>query len=165
MLSTNTTTHKSAEEIEKEALIRKLLEFVSFIGSFKFDNLREVKDLLGDDFSQVVCSLQGEIDFNLAATMAIIVLLETRFQSCKDLWSLVSEKAGEYVKDEFQDQVRKEQLYQSIKDRLHSIRLPLTTESASPMARRHKPSFSSILRRARQTRLGVSPIKNSVQCP
>jgi len=165
MLSTDTITPKSAEEREKEELIRKLLVFFSFNGSFKFGNLEDVKNLLGDDFSQVVCALQGKIDFNLAVTMAIIVLLEAKFQSCKDLWSLISKKAREYVNHEFRDQGHKEQLYRSVKDSLHSIRLPLTTELAIPKGRSLMSFFSSRLRRAGQIRLPVWPNRKSRRMP
>jgi hypothetical protein len=96
---------KSVEDAADEALVRRLIYFQSFDGSFSLD-LGDLDELFGKRFRLAVQELQTsrvlvgcwlDDPAILAATVAIIILLEDAFQSCKDLWLLMEKKARDYV--------------------------------------------------------------------
>jgi hypothetical protein len=118
---------KSAQDTANEAMVNRLVNFQSFAGSFGFDfSLNEANDLFGNSFVQVIETLQTNealVQYSstspaiLAATIATIVLLEVRFQSCKDLWTLMVSKARAYV-DGHVPKDHREVLYKLAKNQL-----------------------------------------------
>ena len=103
-----------------------------------------MEELLGDEFSCVVRDLQFQIGFDLAVTIAIIVLLQAKFQFCMDLWMLMSEQAKDYVDQKLPHGPEKERLYQTAKERLQSVRVPLSKHSVAPKYRVCRGLFRSL---------------------
>jgi hypothetical protein len=121
---------KSDQNKDGEQVIRNLLAFQSFDGSFNVDSLDLLKDLLGDEFALAVRELQRHVHFHVAANIAILVLLEEKFQFCRDLWVLMSDKAGTYIDQNLLHGLAKDRLYQSTKDRLQPVQPPISMPSA-----------------------------------
>jgi hypothetical protein len=127
ILPTGTNTPKSTEDIEKESLVRRLLTLQSFDGSFLF-----TEGHLESFFRKEFCIATHELELNLhqisinqaekykvAVAIAIIVELEERYQSCRDLWLLIVEKARHFV-DIWLRGFEKENLFEFVKDLLKS---------------------------------------------
>jgi hypothetical protein len=127
ILPTETNTPKSTEDVEKESLVRRLLTLQSFDGSFLF-----TEGHLESSFGKEFCTATHELELNLhqisinqaekykvAVAIAIIVELEERYQSCRDLWLLIVEKARHFV-DIWLGGFEKENLFEFVKDLLKS---------------------------------------------
>jgi hypothetical protein len=118
---------KSAQDTADEAMVSRLVNFQSFAGSFRFDSsLNEASYLFGNSFLEAIETLQTSkalVQYPptdpaiLAVTVAIIVLLEVRFQSCKDLWTLMVSKAKAYV-DGHVPKDHREGLYKLVRNQL-----------------------------------------------
>jgi hypothetical protein len=131
---------KSVEDTADEALVRRLITFQSFDGSFSL-NLDDLDELFGKEFRLAVQELQTSIVLvdcllgdpaKLAATIAIIILLEKAFQSCKDLWLRMAEKARNYVDPRVSESGR-EELFAFARERF--LRVPIQRLSTRrPMA-------------------------------
>lgn len=91
------STPKSAQEIAGEQKIRNLLVFQSSDGSFDFDSVEQLRTHLGTAFASVVQGLQPATVFKITVTVGIILLLEEKFEYCRDLWTLIHIKATDYL--------------------------------------------------------------------
>jgi hypothetical protein len=97
----------SAQDTANKELIGRLLSFQTSTGYFVFDIfLMDANALFGKIFveaiktlntSKVLIQRPSNNAAILAATIATIILLEVRYQSCKDLWILTVSKARSYV--------------------------------------------------------------------
>jgi hypothetical protein len=97
----------SAQDTADKKLIGQLLNFQTSTGYFVFDFfLMDANALFGKNFVEAIKTLKtsnvliqrpSHNAAILAATIATIVLLEVRYQSCKDLWILTVSKARSYV--------------------------------------------------------------------
>jgi hypothetical protein len=135
---------KSVEDAADEALIRRLIIFQSFDGSFLL-NLNDLDELFGKRFRLAVQELQTSgalVDCSpdnpaiLAATIAIIILLEEALQSCKDLWLLMDKKARGYV-DLRVPRSRRQELFAFARERflwVHIQGLITRIPSAAPLS-------------------------------
>jgi len=73
------------------------------------------------------------LSLNLAATVAMVVLLELKFQFCKDLWVMIASKARDYVDRQFSNRsATKDEIYQFARKRLQNLHVPKLT--SIPMA-------------------------------
>ena len=127
MLSSQSQPPRSTQEREGEQLIRNLLVFQSFDGSFNFGTLDRVKEHLGEKFASVVRDLQAEVsfdlagaDFELAVTVSIMALFVEKFQYCSGLWVLVWQKSKDYIDQRLQKRSF-ERLYRSARDQLQLV--------------------------------------------
>ncbi|KAE9373585.1 hypothetical protein N431DRAFT_465865 [Stipitochalara longipes BDJ] len=97
---------KSDKDVKDELRVCQLLISQNFDGSFLFTEESQTERFFGKD----LCAAINEIELNLhrisinkaekykiAVAIAVIVELEESFQSCKDLWLLIVEKARHFV--------------------------------------------------------------------
>jgi hypothetical protein len=97
---------KSDKAIEDEVWVRRLVALQNFDGSFLFDEEDHIESFFGKDFCTAIHEIELNLHqisdnqaekYNIAVAIAIIVELEESFQSCKDLWLLIIEKARHFV--------------------------------------------------------------------
>jgi hypothetical protein len=89
------------EDVKKaETYVRRVVQFQRSDGCFEFPTQDNAKKCLCPEVFSIVNDLLAEVSFNMAVTMALVGLLEERFQQCKDLWLLVVEKAKNYVRSQ-----------------------------------------------------------------
>jgi hypothetical protein len=118
---------KSAQDTANEKLIGWLVNFQASNGSFVFNFvLMDPSAFFGKPFvdaietlktSKILVQSSSKNAAILAGTIATIVLLEVRFQSCKDLWVLAASKARLYVDAQIPEDDR-EDLYKLAKSPL-----------------------------------------------
>jgi hypothetical protein len=125
LLSAQRHTPKSDQDRYGEQVVWDLLAFQSFDGSFKVDSLDQLKDL-GHEFALTVRKLEFDIHFQVAMSIAIVVLLEEKFQFCRDLWVLMRDKARAYVDQNLPHGPVKDRLYRSTKYALRLVQLPMS---------------------------------------
>ena len=100
-LLTASTPPIKPEDVKKaETYVRRVVRFQRSDGCFVFPTQDNAKKSLGPEVFSIVDDLLAEVSFNMAVTMALVVLLEERFQQSKDLWLLVVEKAKNYVRSQ-----------------------------------------------------------------
>ncbi|KAI9767283.1 MAG: hypothetical protein M1839_004549 [Geoglossum umbratile] len=98
LLQTGRRDAQTPEEKDGEQLVRRLLVFQSFDGSFQANRVHELEQLLGESFISFTSHLVTEtVSLESAVTAAIVALLEETFQFCKDLWVMMVTKAKEYL--------------------------------------------------------------------
>ncbi|KAK2880199.1 hypothetical protein FQN49_000473 [Arthroderma sp. PD_2] len=83
-----------------EAFVRRIVSFQRADGCFKFPSLRTAKKHLGPELFVIIDRWikKKKIDADVAVTMAIVLLLEERFHSCKGLWLLIVSKAKSNIR-------------------------------------------------------------------
>jgi hypothetical protein len=129
-------TPKSAQEIAGEQKIRDLLIFQSFDGSFNFDRVEHLRTYLGPGFASVVRNLQLRSNFKLAVTVGLMLLLEEKFEYCRDLWTLVHLKASEYLESQRPSPVERSFLLNSARQEVRALDMSQILQiapSAHPM--------------------------------
>lgn len=136
-------TPKSNQERDGEQIIRKLVDFQEFDGSFKLggDTPNQLKIILGVEFVSAVCDIHKFLGRRapdegkeLAATVAMIVLLELKFQLCKDLWTMVVTKARHYIDRRLISRVTMEKVWDIARERLQNLQVPAQTNTSNPLA-------------------------------
>lgn len=115
---------KTKEHREDELTVRSILAYQSFNGSFDHRSTDDMNTLLGGGFMTAVSNIErtSDRDKHLALTAAIIIVLELKFQSCKDLWSLVVVKARAFIDRNVQRTTCRE-LLQSATKHLRDVKI------------------------------------------
>ena len=116
---------KSRERQEDELTVRNILCYQSYDGSFSLHPTHDMDKVLGEGFMTAFRKIERAFDRNrhLALTAAIIIVLELKFQSCKDLWSLVVDKARAFVERNVRRATCPE-LLQLARGHLRGVKLP-----------------------------------------
>jgi len=143
MLEATATQPASADEIAKQDFLGRLVAVQQFDGSFPPEppavlSSENVRSLCGDDFMDLVRQIMmeassiglGEMaEYETAVgTVAIMILLDLHFQSCKDLWQRMYDKAKEYLDRHFHAEYR--WLGSRAKRVFRSFKIPMLQSSA-----------------------------------
>jgi hypothetical protein len=134
MHSNESRTPKSAQDIAGEQKIRDLLVFQSFDGSFDFGGIGRLRTNLGPGFASVVQDIrrEGQANFKLAVTVGLMLLLEEKFEYCHDLWTLVYDKATDYLKRKQPSELQRNQLLESARLKVRALSISQILGSAAP---------------------------------
>jgi hypothetical protein len=122
----------SGREIAGKQKIRNLLVFQSFDGSFNFDSAEQLRTHLGPDFASVVQDLQLQVDFKLAVTVGLMLLLEEKFEYCRDLWTLVYNKANDYFNSQRSLELQQNLLLESARLKVRALGMSQILQPAAP---------------------------------
>lgn len=116
---------KTKEQQDDEQTVRNLLLYQSYDGGFENDRIPDIGKLLGHQFITALSGIERMVgaDKHLVLTAAIIVVLELKFQSCKDLWSLVVDKARFFVNLNVLESISPEPLYSAAKQELRDVQI------------------------------------------
>lgn len=97
-----TSSRKTRDTDANEFIVSSLIHLLTSEGCFKFADKKAGKKLLGKKFGAIVDAL-ADVDFPLASTIAVVVLLRQDYRKHRSFYRLGLAKAVQYVQHAFPD--------------------------------------------------------------